>query len=164
MIIGLCTSNTFYCMSNKGEVYIMLQFQMDDSMDINPIEDVQLVDLSDDECMLFYFNLLHTLLTEILIEFWNLHYCGTYTHSCYLIPFCTLQFTLTVSSVSHPPLSYHFIILFSLHPQIGFNTMPSISFTSLPFTMQLLVFGSVIWFNPYNVIPPCFMLMFTFAI
>jgi hypothetical protein len=44
------------------------RLQTDDSMDVDPIENAQLVDLSDDECTLFYFDLLRMLLTEILIE------------------------------------------------------------------------------------------------
>ena len=112
--------NTSLCLSSFKKIVVKAQemvvstgrLQMADSMDIDNYSNIQLVDLSDDECKpLFEFSLY--LLAESLIEFRGLSYMiAAHTHIATI-----LQSLSPLYVITSPSLSYCFTTTLFFHGQ-----------------------------------------------
>ena len=108
----------------RGMMASMHRLQVDNTIDINSYDDVQLVDLSDEDCKFWYINIhLHCTKTYKQSILWDFYY-STYTNSC-------LSLLSFLSAIS--PLSY---MSFLLHA--GFNSHTSIVSPTVWFNLYLM--------------------------
>lgn len=105
------------------------RLQTSDSTDVDNYSNVQLVDLSDDECKPFYFNFFCMQLAESLIEFWDLSYMiAAHTRIAAI-----LQSLFPLRVVISPSLSYCLTAILFFQGQLLYRIqLPAIFWLCLP--------------------------------